>query len=302
MKYHTPVLLHESVEGLNIKTDGIFVDATFGSGGHSREILRRIRSGRLFAFDQDPDAERNLIRDKRFVFIRHNFRYLDNFLRYHGVKQVDGILADLGVSSHQFDDPGRGFSYRISSMLDMRMNPFAPKTARDVLNRYSGEELVRIFREYGEVANAARLVSEIMEYRKQREIIDTGQFIEVIRSCIPRQQENKYLSKVFQALRIEVNDEMGSLKDLLLHSVQLLKPGGRLVVITYHSLEDRMVKHLIRSGNFAGTVEKDLYGHYRVPFRQIHRKVMVPRPDEIAKNPRARSAKLRIAERNKDNS
>jgi len=302
MKYHTPVLLHESVEGLNIKADGIFVDATFGSGGHSREILKRIRSGRLFAFDQDPDAEGNLIRDSRFVFIRHNFRYLDNFLRYHGVKQVDGILADLGVSSHQFDDPVRGFSYRTSSMLDMRMNTFAPKTARDVLNRYSTEELVRIFREYGEVANAARLVSEIVEYRKQREIIDTGQFIEVIRSCIPRQQENKYLSKVFQALRIEVNDEMGSLKDLLLHSVQLLKPGGRLVVITYHSLEDRMVKHLIRSGNFAGTVEKDLYGHYRVPFRQIHRKVMVPRPDEIAKNPRARSAKLRIAERNKDNS
>jgi 16S rRNA (cytosine1402-N4)-methyltransferase len=297
MSYHTPVLLHESVEGLRIKADGIYVDVTFGSGGHSREILKRITTGRLLAFDQDPDAEVNLITDDRFIFIRHNFRFLSNFLRYHQVTQVDGILADLGVSSHQFDQPSRGFSYREPALLDMRMNPASPTSARDILNKYDERRLQQMFRDYGELSNAGKLASVIIRARKGSEICHTDQFIRLIRECIPGKLENKYLSKVFQALRIEVNNEMGNLKELLDQSVKFLKPGGRMVIITYHSLEDRLVKNFFRAGNMKGTIEKDLYGNFEAPFRQVNNKVIVPSPTEVKNNPRARSAKMRIGER-----
>lgn len=295
--YHIPVLLSESIEGLNIQKDGDYVDVTFGGGGHSREILKGIKTGRLFGFDQDEDAAANALDDPNFIFVRHNFKYIRNFLRYYEVEQVDGILADLGVSSHDFDVAERGFSFRFSGALDMRMNRDATMTAADVLNGYSEELLIKIFREYGEINNAYRLVKLIVAARQSQSIKTIDQFKSVIADCIPRKNEAKYLAKVFQALRIETNQELDVLKDFLEQSAELLKPGGRLVVITYHSLEDRLVKNFIKAGNFAGKQEKDFYGNVSSVLRAVNRKVIVPGDDEIERNPRARSAKLRIAEK-----
>ncbi len=295
MIYHTPVLLKESVDGLDINPEGIYVDATFGGGGHSREIVQRLKTGRLIAFDQDEDAERNVINDERFLFINQNFRYLRNNLRYNGIQSIDGLLADLGVSSHHLDTPERGFSFSQRGGLDMRMNRRASLTAIKVLNNYSEEELQEIFSSFGEIRNSKKLVYHIIEARKESKIEEVQQFIEVIGSCIPAKHESKYLAKVFQALRIEVNRELECLKELLMQCVDLIKKNGRLVVITYHSLEDRMVKNFIRSGNVDGLLEKDFYGNIVVPFIPVYKKVIVPGEDEIGKNSRARSAKLRIA-------
>ncbi len=295
--YHIPVLLNESIEGLNIQPDGEYVDVTFGGGGHSREILKNIETGRLFGFDQDEDAAANAFNDSRFVFVRHNFRYIRNFLRYHDVEQVDGILADLGVSSHDFDVAERGFSFRFSGALDMRMNRDAKLTAADIVNTYDEARLIQVFREYGEVNNAYRLAKQILAARLQKPVRTIDQFKEIIAPCVPKRTETKYLAKVFQALRIETNGELDVLKDFLEQSAELLKPGGRLVVITYHSLEDRLVKNFIKAGNFEGKQEKDFYGNVSSVLQAVNRKVIVPTEEEIERNPRARSAKLRIAEK-----
>ena len=295
--YHIPVLLEESIQGLHIKSGGVYVDATFGGGGHSREILKRLGNGKLFAFDQDKDAASNAIDDKRFFFIMHNFRFLKNFLTYYDVDHVDGILADLGVSSHDFDVPGRGFSYRFEGNLDMRMNRGRQKNAVTVINNYSEENLVQIFRDYGEIKNARKLADCIVGSRSKERINTTNQLKESISSCLPGNFENKYLSKVYQALRMEVNQEIHALKELLNASLDVLKPKGILAVITYHSIEDRLVKNFIRSGNFDGTMEKDFYGNTELPFRVVNKKVITPGLTELNNNPRARSAKLRIAEK-----
>lgn len=296
-EFHTPVMLNQSVDGLNIRPGGMYVDATFGGGGHSRAILSQLTDGRLFAFDQDEDAEANRIDDPRFVFIRHNFRYLKNFLRYYGVEQVDGILADLGVSSHDFDDAGRGFSFRFDTPLDMRMNRDATLTAAEVVNQYGEQELASLFREFGEIPNAGRMASMIVNSRSESKIITSWQFIKVIEKCIPKAAEKKYLARIFQALRMEVNDETTVLGEFLLASLDVLKPGGRMAVITYHSLEDRMVKNFFRTGNLEGKTTQDFYGNFLTPFRLINRKVMIPGDAEVQENPRSRSAKLRIAEK-----
>ncbi len=296
-EFHTPVMLNQSVDGLNIQPGGIYVDATFGGGGHSRAILSQLTNGRLFAFDQDEDAEANRIDDNRFVFIRHNFRYLKNFLRYHGVEQVDGILADLGVSSHDFDDAGRGFSFRFDTPLDMRMNRDAKLTAAEVVNQYGEQELATLLREFGEIPNAGRMASLIVNSRNGSKIITSWQLINAIEKCIPKAAEKKYLARVFQALRMEVNDETTVLGEFLLASLDVLKTGGRMAVITYHSLEDRMVKNFFRTGNLEGKTTQDFYGNFLTPFRLINRKVMIPPEAEVAENPRSRSAKLRIAEK-----
>ncbi len=295
--YHTPVLLKESVEGLNINPEGTYVDVTYGGGGHSKEILKKLTTGRLIAFDQDKDAVLNVINDERLLFVNHNFRYLKNFLRYYNIGQVDGLLADLGVSSHHFDVAGRGFSYRYDGELDMRMNQKSSITANHILNVYHEKQLYSIFKLYGEIKNASRLVNNIVNYRKENEIKTINQFKEVISDCMPKYKENKYLSKVFQALRIEVNGEVDSLKDLLMQSGDVIKKDGRLVVITYHSIEDRLVKNYIKKGKFEGDVEKDFYGNILVPFNAVNKKVIVPNESEIENNVRARSAKLRIAQR-----
>ena len=297
-EYHVPVLLNESVGGLEIKADGDYVDVTFGGGGHSREIFSRLKSGRLFAFDQDEDAAANLINDDRFFFIRHNFKYIRNFLKYYGVEQVDGILADLGVSSHDFDVAERGFSFRFDGDLDMRMNRNSPQTAADLVNSYTEDQLRKVFREFGEIDSAGRLARELVAARTAKSIKTTEQFCSAIAPCVPRLQESKYLAKVFQALRIETNHEMDVLHEFLEQSIELLKPGGRLVVITYHSLEDRMVKNFIKSGDLTGKQEKDFYGNVQSPLTAINRKVIVPTDEELERNPRARSGKLRIAEKN----
>lgn len=295
--YHIPVLLHESVSGLNINPTGDYADVTFGGGGHSREIFRHLTTGRLFGFDQDEDAVANAIRNERFFFIRHNFRYLRNFLKYYGVEKLDGILADLGVSSHDFDVPERGFSFRFDAPLDMRMNRDGSLTAADIVNSYSEEQLIFLFKEYGEVQNAYRLTKEIVKARSEKAIKTIARFKEVIAPCVPAAIETKYLAKVFQALRIETNNELGVLRDFIEQTSDLLKPGGRLVVITYHSLEDRLVKNFMKTGNLAGNQEKDFYGNVKTPFQIITRKIVVPDEQEIERNPRARSAKLRIAEK-----
>jgi 16S rRNA (cytosine1402-N4)-methyltransferase len=297
-EYHVPVLLNESVSGLEIKADGDYVDVTFGGGGHSREIFSRLKSGRLFAFDQDEDAAANIIHDERFFFIRHNFKYIRNFLKYYDVEQVDGILADLGVSSHDFDVAERGFSFRFDGDLDMRMNRDSSQTAADLVNTYSEDQIRTMFREYGEIDNAGRLAKQLVSARNIKPVQTIEQFREAIAPCVPRLQESKYLAKVFQALRIETNKEMDVLHEFLEQSIQLLKPGGRLVVITYHSLEDRMVKNFIRSGDLSGKQEKDFFGNVESPLTAINRKVIVPTDEEIERNPRARSGKLRIAEKN----
>lgn len=296
--YHIPVLLHESVDGLSIKGNGTYVDVTFGGGGHSKEILRHLNSdGHLFSFDQDADAEKNIIPDSRFTFVRSNFRYLKNFLKYYQVEKVDGILADLGVSSHHFDEEERGFSFHANSALDMRMNTRAGKTAADIINTYDEEQLADVFYLYGELKNSRKLASALVKARVNRSIQTIPEFLEVIKPFFGKEREKKELAKVFQALRIEVNDEMEALKEMLQASIDVLTPGGRLVVITYHSLEDRLVKNIIKTGNFQGKAEKDFYGNLITPFSTINNKVITASDEEIANNPRSRSAKLRIAEK-----
>ncbi len=296
--YHIPALLEECMEGLDIKPDGVYVDVTFGGGGHSREILNRIgNKGHLYSFDQDEDAQSNAIDDERFTFVYSNFRYLKNFMLYHQVEAVDGVLADLGVSFHHFDDSQRGFSFRFDAPLDMRMNKRSSMTAADVLAVYSEEQLSQIFYLYGELRNARRIASAIVAKRSVTPIMTTGNLLEIVTPFINRKQEKKELAQLFQALRIEVNHEMDSLKTMLKQAVELLKPGGRLVVITYHSLEDRIVKNFIKTGNVEGNVEKDFFGRVETPLRLVNNKVIVPSDEEIMRNPRSRSAKLRIAEK-----
>ena len=298
LTYHVPVLLKESVDGMNICPNGTYVDVTFGGGGHSREILSRLeKDGRLLGFDQDEDAERNIVDDPRFIFVRSNFRYLHNFLRYHDIEKVDAILADLGVSSHHFDDSERGFSFRFDGVLDMRMNKRAGLTAADVVNTYAEERLADIFYLYGELKNSRKLASVIVKARANGQIKTIGEFLEIIKPLFGREREKKELAKVFQALRIEVNQEMEALKEMLTAATEALKPGGRLVVITYHSLEDRMVKNIMKTGNVEGKTTQDLFGNLQTPFKLVNNKVIVPDEEEIERNPRSRSAKLRIAEK-----
>lgn len=298
MSYHDPVLLFESVDGLNIKPNGIYVDVTFGGGGHSTEILKRLdANGRLFAFDQDEDALKNEIQDERFVLINENFRFISRFLRFHGVKKVDGILADLGVSSHQFDSADRGFSTRFDAELDMRMNASDTVSAFEVVNKYSEEELSQVLYQYGELRNSRALAKEIVQARNEAPVRTSFQLKEVLKRFLPKPKEHKILAQIFQAIRIEVNQEMQVLKEFLLQTPDLLNVGGRLSVISYHSLEDRLVKRYMQFGLFKGEPEKDFYGNVSVPFKKVG-KLILPSTDEIKKNNRSRSAKLRIAEKN----
>ena len=298
-EYHIPVLLEESVDGLNVSPGGVYLDLTFGGGGHSAEILKRMDADAcLIGFDQDEDALANVPDDDRFIFVNHNFRYLRNFMRLYGYEEADGILADLGVSSHEFDEADRGFSFRFDAELDMRMNRRSKQTAADVLNTYDIDQLTTVFRNYGEVENARRLADLIIKARSNGELKTSEEFYQVILPCIPKLKEKKYLAKVYQALRIEVNGELDALKEMMEQAMEVLKPGGRLVIITYHSLEDRIVKNFLKSGNVEGKVDKDiLFGHVNHNFELVNRKVIVPSDDEIESNPRARSAKLRIAQK-----
>ncbi|NQU33174.1 MAG: 16S rRNA (cytosine(1402)-N(4))-methyltransferase RsmH [Bacteroidetes bacterium] len=295
--YHNPVLLKECISGLNIIPNGNYVDVTYGGGGHSKEIIKLLDDGRLIAFDQDLDALKNTIDDERFTLVNHNFQFLKNFLRLHNASQVNGILADLGVSSHQFDIPERGFSTRFDAPLDMRMSQNAHVTAADIVNTYSEEELQRILKNYGEIKNFRWFAKAIVENRNTNTINTTNELIESTRKCYPQHKKNKLLAQLFQALRIEVNDELQTLKTMLEQARDALIPGGRLVVISYHSLEDRLVKNFIKSGNFEGIVNKDFYGNPIVDFKSITRKPLMPGEEEIVANNRARSAKLRIAEK-----
>ena len=296
--YHIPALLQESINGLNIKEDGTYVDVTFGGGGHSRAIMEQLgERGRLLGFDQDLDTLRNKLNDSRFTFVHSNFSFLKNFIRYYDIEAVDGILADLGVSFHHFDDAERGFSFRQDSALDMRMNRRASIDARTVLATYSEEELARLFYLYGELKQSRRIASAIVKARSNGEISTTGQLVELVSPFVRRSQEKKELAHVFQALRIEVNHEIDVLKSLLEQSLEILKPGGRLVVITYHSLEDRLVKNFMRSGNVDGKIDKDFYGRVSTPWRLVNNKVIIASEAEVESNPRSRSAKLRIAEK-----
>lgn len=295
--YHQPALLHECIEGLSINPSGIYADLTFGGGGHSVKILEKLsKKGLLIAFDQDEDAIQNAPKAENFILLNENFRYLKNFLRLYEALPLDGILADLGISSHQIDTPHRGFATRFEGPLDMRMNKNQPLDAAHIINTYPEEKLISILKLYGEIGNARNLVSKIISARSNK-IETISEFKEIIKPCVPRQIEHKYLAQVFQALRIEVNDEMGALQSMLKHAVNVLKPGGRLVIISYHSLEDRLVKNFIRSGNFEGNIEKDFFGNILTPFKSITRKPIVPSTHEIEQNPRVRSAKLRIAEK-----
>lgn len=298
-----PVLLHESIDGLSLKQDGIYVDVTFGGGGHSREILSRLHGeGHLYSFDQDADAEKNAcpengIMPDNFTFVRSNFRYLKNWMRYYDVEGVDGLLADLGVSSHHFDDESRGFSFRFDAPLDMRMNKRAGKTAADLLQEYSEEQLADVFYLYGEFRSSRRIAAAIVAARKQRTIVTTNDLLGVLEPLFKREREKKEMARLFQALRIEVNHEMDALKEMLLAATEVLKPGGRLSVITYHSLEDRLVKNVMKTGNPEGKVEQDFFGRVASPYRLVNNKVIVPTAEEQERNPRSRSAKLRIAEK-----
>lgn len=295
--YHNPVLLHDCINGLNINPNGIYVDATFGGGGHSKEILSKLDNGKLIAFDQDEEALENKIEDERLILINRNFSYLKNFLQLYNLIPIDGILADLGISSHQIDNAPRGFTFRENTKLDMRMDCNSPKTAADIINTYSSKELIALFKEYGEISNAAFLSNLIVEARKEKTINMVDELIEKIKKAIDKKKENQYLAKIFQALRIEVNDELTALKKLLQQSLEVLKPNGRMVFLSYHSLEDRLVKNFFKSGNFEGNIDKDFYGNTLVPFRLINKKPIVPSEEEIKANNRARSAKLRIAEK-----
>ena len=308
--YHVPVLLKESVDGLNIQSGGVYVDVTFGGGGHSSEILSRLdEQAHLYSFDQDADAEQNVMRsevgverqfvdDSRFTFVRSNFRYLKNWMRYYGVESIDGLLADLGVSSHHFDDESRGFSFRFDAQLDMRMNKRAGKTAADIVNDYDEEALANLFYLYGEIKQSRRLAAAVVKARSQQRIATTQDLLGILEPIFKREREKKDLAKVFQALRIEVNHEMDALKEMLKSATELLKPGGRLSVITYHSLEDRIVKNIMKTGNVEGKRIQDFYGRIETPFTLINNKVIVPSENEQQENPRSRSAKLRIAEKN----
>ncbi len=296
--YHVPVLLKESIDGLNIHSGGIYIDVTFGGGGHSKEILSRLDdNSHLYSFDQDADAERNIIANNRFTFVRSNFRYLENWMRYYGVEHIDGLLADLGVSSHHFDDETRGFSFRYDAPLDMRMNNRAGKTAADILNDYAEEQLSDTFYLYGELKDSRRLAKAIINARQQHRIETTGQLCTIIEGILRAEHEKKDMAKVFQALRIEVNHEMDALREMLNAATRLLKAGGRLSIITYHSLEDRIVKNIMKTGNLDGKMEKDFFGNTKSPFKLVNNKVIVPSDEEQMINPRSRSAKLRIAEK-----
>ena len=295
--YHVPGLLQESVDGLDIQPDGVYVDVTFGGGGHSKEILSRLSpKGHLYSFDQDADAEKNIVNDDRFTFVRSNFRYITNWMQYYGVEQIDGLLADLGVSSHHFDDETRGFSFRFDAPLDMRMNKRAGQTAADVLNDYSEEQLADVFYLYGEMKNARRIAKAVCDYRRDKTIQTTADLGEVIEPLMRSEREKKDMARLYQALRIEVNHEMDALRDMLLGATKLLRERGRLSVITYHSLEDRIVKNVMKAGNVEGKVEQDFYGRVTSPFRLVN-KVTIPSDEEQQRNPRSRSAKLRIAEK-----
>ena len=296
--YHVPVLLDESVSGLDIKPGGIYVDVTFGGGGHSREILRRLPEGaHLYSFDQDADAERNIgDPNEKFTFVRSNFRYLKNWMRYYGVDHIDGLLADLGVSSHHFDDAERGFSFRFDAPLDMRMNKRAGQTAADILNNYDEARLADIFYIYGEMKNSRRIAAAVAKARQTAAINTTSDFLAVVEPMFKREREKKDMARLFQALRIEVNHEMDALREMLAAATQLLAPGGRLSVITYHSLEDRIVKNVMKAGNPEGKVEQDFFGRINTPYRMVE-KLIIPSEEEQQSNPRSRSAKLRVAER-----
>jgi len=297
-EYHVPVMLQACMDGLAIKPNGIYVDVTFGGGGHSKEILKRLQKGKLYGFDQDEDAEQNIPDDPRFIFVRSNFRYLRNFLKFHDETQVDGILADLGVSSHHFDDNERGFSFRFEDgALDMRMNQKAGMKASDVVNRYSEEQLASVFYQYGELKNSRKIASALVNARLEQPIETVADFLQVIRPFFYREKEKKDMARVFQALRIELNQEMQALEEMLLQSLEALKPGGRMVVMTYHSLEDRLVKNFFKTGNFEGKSEQDFYGNFLTPFKLINNKVIIADEQEQALNPRSRSAKLRIVEK-----
>lgn len=296
--YHIPALLNECIEGLNIAPDGIYVDATFGGGGHSRAIVNNLgENGHLYSFDQDQDAIANAIDDPRFTFVYSNFAYITNFMRFYGVQHVDGILADLGVSFHHFDESDRGFSFRFDGILDMRMNQRGGKDARWILANYSEEQLSQIFYLYGELKTSRKIANAIVKSRNNKTINTTGELLDIIKPFIKPSQEKKELAQVFQALRIEVNNEIDVLKSFLNQTIKVLKPGGRIVILTYHSLEDRLVKNFFKSGNIEGKIEKDFFGKVNTPFRLINNKVIVASEDEVARNPRARSAKLRIAEK-----
>ena len=295
--YHTPVLLNESVDGLNIIEDGVYVDVTFGGGGHSKEILSRLgQKGRLIAFDQDKDSKMNLINDNRLLLINENFMYLKKFLKLNNILKVDGILADFGISSHQIDKPDRGFSYRFNSDLDMRMDNNNPLSASHILNKYSSEDLNKIFKEYGELNNSSKITRAIITSRKKKNIKTTFELNDIITPFISKRNSNKILSRIYQAIRIEVNNELSVIKSLLEQSLELLKIGGRICLISYHSLEDRIVKRFVKKGKFEGEIEKDIYGNFSLPYKSIG-KLIVPSQTEINRNIRARSAKLRIAER-----
>ncbi len=298
--YHVPVLLKESVDGLDIVPNGIYVDVTFGGGGHSREILSRLgENGHLYSFDQDEDAEKNILNDSRFTFVRSNFRYLRNWMRYYGIEQIDGLLADLGVSSHHFDDETRGFSFRFDAPLDMRMNKRSGVTAAEILNNFDEEQLANIFYIYGELKNARKIATAITKARGEKAIETTGDLMQITENLFMRERVKKETAKLFQALRIEVNHEMEALKEMLYGAQEVLREGGRLSVITYHSLEDRIVKNIIKAGNVEGKVKQDFFGRTEAPFRQISNKVIIPNEEEQLCNPRSRSAKLRIAEKSK---
>lgn len=299
--YHIPVLMKDSVDGLNIGSASIYVDVTFGGGGHSREILSRLDAdGHLYSFDQDADAEKNIINDNRLTFVRSNFRYLKNWMRYYGVDHIDGLLADLGVSSHHFDDESRGFSFRFDAPLDMRMNKRDGTTAADVVNTYDEERLADIFYLYGELKNSRKIAAALVKARAAHKIETTQDFIGAVESLFRREREKKDMAKLFQALRIEVNNEMTALKEMLRSATELLRPGGRLSVITYHSLEDRIVKNVMKTGNPEGKMKRDFFGRIETPFTLINNKVITPDDEELTNNPRSRSAKLRIAEKKDD--
>lgn len=295
-EYHVPVLLNESIKALDINPDGIYVDVTFGGGGHSRAILEKLSTrGHLFSFDQDLDAMKNAFQDDRFTFVRSNFMYLKNFLKYYGVEKIDGLLADLGVSSHHFDDEERGFSFRFNAPLDMRMNKSTSVSAADVLNTYPESKLTNIFSLYGELSNAKKIAHTIVQKRNDNPIIDTNQLLDIVKPYFMREREKKDLAKLFQALRIEVNNEMLVLRKMLNQTAEVMNSNGKLVVITYHSLEDRIVKNFIKSGNCEGDIQKDFYGNIISPFKALNNKVITPSEIEMNANPRSRSAKMRVA-------
>ena len=296
--YHLPALLNESIAGLNLRPEGIYVDVTFGGGGHSRAILEKLTTGRLIAFDQDADAAANVINDERLTLLNQNFRYLNNNLRYIGINVIDGLIADLGVSFHQFDEQERGFSFRGNAALDMRMNRQAPVTAADILRTCDEEKLADIFYNYGELTTSRKLAAAIVKARAVKPVTTVGDLTAALSGLVPPREENKFWARLFQSLRIEVNSELDALKEMLTQALQVLKPGGRMAVITYHSLEDRLVKNFFRAGNFEGESEKDFYGNVSTPLRAVNRKVIVPSEEEIRNNSRARSARLRIAEKN----